>query len=223
MKSDRTPAHRLGASSCRPVVLTWCIALCTALQACGGDGGSDGSTAASINSAPLPAPASEAAAGMAAAPQAGASPGNPSCGFNPPAGIRDEVLSRINQIRAAGATCGTDRYGAAPALTWNTVLLQAAAAHTADMASKNYFAHNSQDGRTAAQRLLAAGYSYSSMGENIAAGQASVESVMNGWLNSPGHCKNLLNPVFRDVAVACTASSTAKYGFYWAMELGRPL
>jgi uncharacterized protein YkwD len=81
------------------------------------------------------------------------------------------------------------------------------------MAKRDYFAHTSLDGRTPAQRLLATGYSYSSMGENIAAGQTTVQKVMNDWIASPGHCQNLLNPAFRDVAVACANSTTSRYGF----------
>ena len=89
------------------------------------------------------------------------------------------------------------------------------------MAQKNYFAHESQDGRTPAQRVTAAGYSWSTMGENIAGGQRSFEEVMTGWTNSPGYCQNLMNPNFRDVAVACIRNDAATYRLYWAKELGR--
>ncbi len=218
-------------ASRRPArILTPGLAICLVLSACGGGGGGGGAdgaigggTPAPASAAPLPAPAADSSGGTSSAPQTSANTGDTSCGLNAPDGIRNEVLTRVNELRAAGATCGSVRYGAAPALAWNTVLLQAAAGHSGDMATNNYFAHNSQDGRTPPQRLLAAGYSYSNMGENIAAGQSSVESVMKGWQESPGHCKNLLNPAFRDVAVACKANTSSTYGFYWAMELGRSL
>lgn len=147
--------------------------------------------------------------------------GNFSCGLNGAAGIESEVLQRLNALRASGAVCGTTGYAATGALAWNRQLLQAAAGHSTDMAQKNYFSHTSQDGRTAAQRVTAAGYIWSTVGENIAAGQTSVEQVMNGWARSPGHCQNLMNPNFRDVAVACVRNDAADYRLYWSMELGR--
>ena len=157
----------------------------------------------------------------AAAPTAAAASNNFSCGLNGAAGIEAEVLQRLNALRASGAVCGTTPYAATGSLAWNTQLLQAAAGHSTDMAQKNYFSHTSQDGRTAAQRVTAAGYNWSTVGENIAAGQRSVEEVMTGWAKSPGHCQNLMNPSFRDVAVACVRNDAADYRLYWSMELGR--
>ena len=75
--------------------------------------------------------------------------------------------------------------------------------------------------RTPAQRVTAAGYIWSNVGENIAVGQRSVEEVMNGWTNSPGHCQNLIYLNFRDVAVACVRNVAATNRLYWTMELGR--
>ena len=91
------------------------------------------------------------------------------------------------------------------------------------MATNNYFAHTGQDGRTPDQRVLAAGYSYSRMGENIAAGQTSVASAMAGWIASPSHCQNMMTPDFRDIAVACARNDASTYRIYWVMEMGRPL
>ncbi len=101
------------------------------------------------------------------------------------------------------------------------MLLTAATGHSADMAKNNYFSHTSLDGRTFDQRITAAGYRWSAVGENIAAGQTSVQSVMTSWINSPGHCQNLMNPTFRDIGVACVRNDAAKYRLYWTMDLGR--
>ena len=97
------------------------------------------------------------------------------------------------------------------------------------MARKNYFARTRLDGRTPAhphtrtpaQRVTSAGYIWSNVGENIAVGQRSVEEVISGWTNSPGHCQNLTYLNFRDVAVACVRNVAATYRLYWTMELGR--
>ena len=210
-----------------------------ALSGCGGGGDATnsggatnsvagGTTASAV--APLPAPvaANPAAAPPAtsstppAAPASGTSPlGDFSCGLNGTAGIEAEVIQRINALRAAGAVCGATPFAATAALTWNTTLLAAAKGHSVDMAQKNYFSHVSQDGRTAGQRITAAGYNWSTFGENIAAGQTSVQEVMTGWINSPGHCQNLMNPNVRDVAVACVRNDSADYRLYWTMNLAR--
>lgn len=89
------------------------------------------------------------------------------------------------------------------------------------MAQKNYFAHTGLDGRTPAQRADDARYIWSNVGENIAVDQRSVEEVMNGWTYSSGHCQNLMNPNFREIAVACVRNSAAACRLYWTMELGR--
>lgn len=136
--------------------------------------------------------------------------------------FQQEILDRVNQARAAGRTCGSSSYGPAPALRWNGVLFNAAGAHSTDMAANNYFSHTSQDGRNAGQRITGAGYAWSAYGENIAAGQTSAQAVVDGWLASPGHCANIMNASYADMATACVASSTSTYRTYWTMELARP-
>jgi uncharacterized protein YkwD len=136
--------------------------------------------------------------------------------------FQQEILNRVNQARAAGRTCGTTSYAPAPALRWNGVLFNAAGAHSTDMAANNYFSHTSQDGRNPGQRITGAGYAWSAYGENIAAGQTSAQAVVDGWLASPGHCANIMNASYADMATACVASSTSTYRTYWTMDLARP-
>ena len=136
--------------------------------------------------------------------------------------FQQEILNRVNQARAAGRSCGTTYYGPAPALAWNTNLFNAAGAHSTDMAANNYFSHTSLDGRNAGQRITGAGYAWSAYGENIAAGQTSAQSVVDGWLASPGHCANIMNPGYADIGTACVAGGTSSYPTYWTMDLGRP-
>lgn len=132
------------------------------------------------------------------------------------------LMERINRERAAGATCGTTRYAAAGAMSWEARLTQAADGHSRDMAVRNYFSHTSADGRTLSDRINATGYPWQTIGENIAAGYPSVQRVMDGWMASPGHCANLMNPAFTQVGVACVAATGATYSNYWTMNLGRP-
>ena len=136
--------------------------------------------------------------------------------------FQQEMLERVNQARAAGRSCGTTYHGPAPALAWNANLFNAAGAHSTDMAANNYFSHTSLDGRNAGQRITGAGYAWRAYGENIAAGQTSVQSVVDGWLASPGHCANIMNANLVDIGAACVASSTSNYRTYWTMDLARP-
>jgi uncharacterized protein YkwD len=144
-----------------------------------------------------------------------------SCQSSGTSDFKAGVLQRVNALRAAGAMCGTVSYPPTPALNWSNLLEQAANGHSSDMAQNNYFSHDSLDGRTFTQRLTAAGYNYSAAGENIAAGDVTVEQVVNHWLNSPGHCVNMMNAAYREVGVACAKSSSATYGNYWTMDLGQ--
>jgi|GEM_PF-622432 len=136
--------------------------------------------------------------------------------------FQTDLMTLINQARASARTCGTTVYPAAAPLAWNGKLFDAAAGHSADMATKNYFSHTSQDGRTFDQRITAAGYSWSNIGENIAAGQSSASSVMAAWMSSAGHCSNIMNGSFTQVGVACVVNNSATYKTYWTMDLGRP-
>lgn len=132
------------------------------------------------------------------------------------------ALARINGYRAAGASCRSAGYFAsAQPLVWDSRLAQAAAAHSQDMATKNYFSHTSPTGSTMVSRINATGYTWSRIGENIAAGYATVNAVVDGWMASDGHCANLMNPDFKDAALACVASSTSTYRSYWTLDLGR--
>src|ERR1700744_1868472 len=129
-----------------------------------------------------------------------------------------EFLDRINSVRAKGCNCGVTYMPPAPPLVWNDVLAKAAYIHAKDMYKNSYFSHNSLDGRTSEQRVLAAGYGYQGyksyqVGENIAQGQQSIAEVSDGWLKSEGHCKNLMNPGFKEIGVA-------QYNDYWVQEFG---
>jgi uncharacterized protein YkwD len=144
-----------------------------------------------------------------------------SCGLNGAQGIQAELLQAVNAVRATGAVCGTRIYRATHDLNWNNMLQQSAADHSRDMAQNHMFSHTSSDGSTLWQRIQTVGYSASAAGENIAAGQSTVQEVIASWLNSPGHCTNMLESSYQDIGVACIRNDGAPYGFYWTMNLGR--
>jgi len=133
----------------------------------------------------------------------------------------DEVVTLVNQRRAAGATCGGTVYGPAPALVMNAALRAAARSHSEDMARQNYFSHTSLDGRTFSQRITHAGYAGASpWGENIAGGQSSSAAVVSAWMNSAGHCANMMNPSYRAIGVGYAYRAGSTYGHYWTQDFG---
>lgn len=108
-----------------------------------------------------------------------ASPSSPSIG----SAAERKVVKLVNVARAK-AGC--------KALRVDRRLRKAAYLHSRDMGVHHYFDHNSQDGRTPWDRIRARAYTTPSA-ENIAAGQQSPASVMDGWMHSKGHRTNILN------------------------------
>ena len=132
--------------------------------------------------------------------------------------FKSEFLQRINAKREQGCKCGTLYMPPVAPVIWNDILEDAALGHARDMGEHHYFSHESLDGRTSNDRIMAAGYGYNgyrsfAVGENIAFGQNDIDEVMRGWFKSKGHCENLMNPDFKEVGVA-------QYGQYWVQDFG---
>ncbi|MGN6399102.1 MAG: CAP domain-containing protein [Flavisolibacter sp.] len=123
------------------------------------------------------------------------------------------ILKLVNAARKKGCQCGDTYYYPAPALTWNEQLEQAAFAHSKDMFSKKYFSHTAPDGSRAGDRIEKAGYHWLMYGENIGLGYKNEKEVVEGWLKSPGHCKNIMNKDYKEMGVA-------RAGNYWTQEFG---
>ncbi|QXI18749.1 CAP domain-containing protein [Pseudomonas hamedanensis] len=132
------------------------------------------------------------------------------------------LLAEVNAARARPRMCGRQRFAAARPLSWNAALGAAAQGHSKAMAYGNYFAHRDPDGDMPADRARAAGYRGRQVGENIAAGQSSPGKAMAGWLASPGHCANLMSPIFTQVGAGFTSESRSDKGVYWTMLFGAP-
>ena len=131
----------------------------------------------------------------------------------------EDALAMLNAARAEPRRCGDTSFAAAPPLSWNAQLEMAADAHANDMATRNFFEHTNPDGVTASQRTTDAGYGPYT-GENIGAGYKSLDAAIQGWLKSPGHCANIVNPRYRHYAVACAISNSSQYGIYWTQSFG---
>jgi uncharacterized protein YkwD len=148
--------------------------------------------------------------------------GSRSCGIP---NFQASVVARVNAARARGANCGSaGRFGPAPPLAWNDALARAAERHTRDMAAGNFFSHTGSDKTELRQRADAAGYHWRTLAENIAGGRGTVDGTVQQWLESPGHCANLMKPDLTHVAVACALGGPrSTYTHYWTMALGAPM
>ncbi|MCI2417741.1 CAP domain-containing protein [Saccharopolyspora sp. K220] len=139
-------------------------------------------------------------------------------GAGPPllAAQRSSPEQRILELtNAARARVGC------PALRPNAELSRAAAAHSADMAHRNFFAHTGSDGQVPAARTRSAGYPGSYIGENIAAGNKTAEGTFRQWMRTAPHRSNVLNCAFTDLGVGHAVTDHSYYRHYWTQALGR--
>jgi uncharacterized protein YkwD len=82
------------------------------------------------------------------------------------------------------------------------------------MADNGHFDHTGTDGSSFVDRIKATNYDGGPMGENIALGYRTEAAVMDGWINSSGHYKNIMKSSATDVGVA-------RVGNYWTQVFGR--
>ena len=134
-----------------------------------------------------------------------------------------QILALVNAARARPRTCGDQAFGAAAPLAWNALLGQAALTHSDDMAQRHYFDHRQPDGSVPADRATRAGYRWRLVGENIASGQRTPEEALASWLDSPGHCANIMNPRFTEMGAAYAIHpANDNHTAYWTQVFGSP-
>ncbi len=132
------------------------------------------------------------------------------------------ALELVNAVRAQGTRCGTRYFGPAPPLTLSATLASVALGHAADMAEHDYFEHVDLAGQSPADRVRAVGYREKLVGENIAYGPESIDEAVRGWLGSPGHCENIMDPRFAEMGIAAASGEVGRRGLYWDQLLAEP-
>lgn len=133
------------------------------------------------------------------------------------------MVSLVNEARSRTQQCGSKSMPPAPPVLYNADIAEAAQAHAEDMAAKNYFEHTSLDGRSFVDRIRATDYSGSAAGENIASGFRTAQDTLQGWLKSPGHCVNLMDPDFDHMGLGFAERMEPKYTLsitYWVQDFG---
>ncbi|OYD08313.1 CAP domain-containing protein [Paludifilum halophilum] len=118
--------------------------------------------------------------------------------------IEQKVVELVNQERS--------KRGLKP-LKADAELSAVARDKSQDMAENHYFSHQSPTYGSPFDMMKDYGIQYRTAGENIAAGQTSAEQVVQGWMNSDGHRKNILNPEFTTIGVGYVKGGS--YGHYW--------
>lgn len=183
--------------------------------ASGTGGGQEVADPSTSESSPTPtdAPTSVAPSPTATKPSPAKTPGKTPTkpGGGPVnAGPEGAVLAIVNNERAK-AGC--------KALTVDGRLAAAARKHSADMVARHYFSHTTPDGVSMAQRINNEGYRWSTIGENIAAGQPNATDVMKAWMNSPGHRANILNCKFQQIGIGVAFDGRRPV---WTQDFGTP-
>lgn len=210
-----------------------------------GDAGRDGGSRADAGPGTDSAtPTQDAAADSGSAPTNDAS-GPVASGEDVPAGehcaeaaawdmqhamFEQRVLELTNEARAKGHNCDTKgMFGPAAPLSMQPHLRCAARLHSKYMADNREFAHDqAMTGLDPFERMRATGYPNSPYGENIAWGQRTPEEVVNGWLESDGHCANMMSPTSTEIGIGYALGLSPSSGGgggsrqapYWTQNFG---
>jgi len=140
-----------------------------------------------------------------------------------PDGLLGTVYALINEARSQERKCGSVTMPAVGPLKYSAAIARAAQKHAEDMAVNKYFDHTSLDGSSFVDRLRAAGYQGDPAGENIASGYTTAQEAVRAWLNSPGHCRNLMERGFDDTGLGFATSDDPRYTVqvtYWVQNFG---
>jgi uncharacterized protein YkwD len=139
--------------------------------------------------------------------------GPPASGSTCPATRGQEVLDAVNRERS--------RHGLPPVVA-HSALARAATAHSADQARQGRLSHTGSDGSTVGQRLQREGYRWSSVGENVAGGQATAADVVAAWMGSPGHRAIMLTAGENHAGVGYASAAQHPLRHFWTLVVARP-
>lgn len=152
--------------------------------------------------------------------QAGSTPQTVASLSNPMTASETKAFTAaINNYRATGASCGSRGvFGTQDLLTLNNTLTDAAQAHSNDQFEMSEMSHTGSDGSNPGERITRQGYKWSSVRENVASGFFnSVEHLAEAWMNSDGHCANMMASNVSEFGIAVTRLDTG--GGYWTLKL----
>lgn len=124
----------------------------------------------------------------------------------------------VSPVEAAAAISALRAQHGLPPVTVNAALVSAAQAQATAMARADRMSHTVDGDLT--RRIGRVGYEWMALAENIAAGQRSLSEAMDGWIMSPAHLENMLNPMMTEIGIASAFNASSQYRVYWALILG---
>jgi hypothetical protein len=133
-----------------------------------------------------------------------------------------DVLVGVNHARATGHRCGSHPYPPAAPVRLAGHLSSIARAHSDEMARVGRLDHSGVDGSSPGDRVRRSGYLARVVGENIAGGVPSAEEVVQGWLDSPEHCANIMDPRFTEMGLAFAINASSPLQIYWTQLFALP-
>jgi uncharacterized protein YkwD len=128
--------------------------------------------------------------------------------------FKEDMITMVNAVRIKGCKCGGKTMQPVAPIKWNDRLASAAITHAIDMTKNKFFDHVGSDGSEIDNRVEKAGYKWMEVGENIAWGYKNMTDAMIGWLKSPSHCRQLMNPKVAEMGAA-------RNGDYWVQDFGK--
>ena len=132
--------------------------------------------------------------------------------------LRAQLLELVNAARSEPRRCGEHEFPASAPVRYSDSLTRAAVIHAADMAQRASLDHAGSDGSNPGERLTRVGYRWQISGENLALGYDDVATVMRGWLDSPAHCENIMEPRFDEMGLAFAIGPGPQAPVYWVQD-----
>jgi len=126
----------------------------------------------------------------------------------------EAATRRLNDVRARGLACRSDR------------LADAAQTQAREMARLGRMSHRDGQNHGLGERVRAVGYVLGGAVENVAVGYPSLDDVVDAWLDSEGHCENIMNAAVLEFGLACVdagETTAPEEHRYWALVLAAPL
>ncbi len=139
--------------------------------------------------------------------------------------FEEDVLELVNESRSRAANCGVEgMFAAAAPLRMDPLLRCSSRLHSLDMFDRGFFDHTNPDGTDPFERMQDVGFVGNAMGENIAQGQVTPAQVMQSWMDSDGHCANVMSPNFTLIGVGFHpgAGQRGLGSNYWTQNFGAP-
>jgi uncharacterized protein YkwD len=133
--------------------------------------------------------------------------------------MEQEVLELVNERRTSGASCAGEIQPPTHPLVMDPALQCAARLHSKDMADRDFFSHDNPSGDDPGERIEDAGFDGNATGENIAGGSGTAQAVVDQWMDSAGHCRNMMSDGSNFIGVGYYPGG--QWGHLWTQTFGR--